>query len=68
MQRLVNSSNVLPWPNDRTAAELMELFQWVSEVEIWSVLQDLTEARYKKHAGLGKGENWPRVIWRSHVS
>lgn len=56
MQRLVNSSNVLPWANDRLAAELMELFPWVSEGEIWSVLEDLAEAKYKKYAELRKDE------------
>lgn len=36
------------------AAELMELFQWVSEGEIRSVLEDLVKARYKKYTELRK--------------
>jgi len=36
------------WP------ELVELFYWVSEREIWSVLEDLAEARYKKCTGVRK--------------
>jgi len=54
VQRLVNSSNILPWANGRLAAELMELFYWVSEGEIRSVLEDLAEAKYKKYAELRK--------------
>lgn len=36
------------------AAELMELFQWVSEGEIRSVLEDLAKAKYKKYTELRK--------------
>ena len=36
------------------AAELMGLFQWVSEGEIRSVLEDLVKAKYKKYTELRK--------------
>jgi len=36
------------------AAGLMELFRWVSEVEIWSVLQDLAELGTRNTPGSGK--------------
>ncbi|MCK4388528.1 MAG: hypothetical protein KAW00_07120 [Dehalococcoidia bacterium] len=36
------------------AAELMELFHWVSEGEIRSVWEDLVKARHKKYTELRK--------------
>jgi hypothetical protein len=44
------------------AAELMVLFQWVSEGEIRSVLEDLVKAKYKKYTELRKDKGWPIVI------